>query len=65
MGPKTVGSARLVSDGGELQPLCEIYNPLIIQEVLDYSEVLSARFRQLQMRGDNKKSFEWGAVWIR
>jgi hypothetical protein len=38
MGPKTIGSARLVSNAGDLRALSEIYNPLIIQEVLDYAE---------------------------
>lgn len=38
MGPKTVSGARLVSNAGDLRALAEIYNPLIIQEMLDYAE---------------------------
>lgn len=41
MGPKTVDAARLVANAEDLIELCWIYNPLIIQEVLDYAE----RFR--------------------
>ena len=38
MGPDMIGKAWLVSNGGDLQAVSEIYNPLIIQEVLDYEE---------------------------
>jgi len=38
MGPKTVGITRLVSNTDDLRALSEIYNPLIIQEVLDFAE---------------------------
>lgn len=38
MGPKTVSGARLVSNAGDLRATAEIYNPLIIQEMLDYEE---------------------------
>jgi hypothetical protein len=41
MGPKTAGITRLVSNAEDLRTLFGIYNPLIIQEVLDYTE----RFR--------------------
>ena len=38
MGPKTDGITRLVSNADDLRALCDIYNPLIIQEMLDYEE---------------------------
>ncbi|MGA2402870.1 MAG: hypothetical protein ABSG91_14390 [Syntrophobacteraceae bacterium] len=38
MGPGTTDRARLVSNGSDLRAMSEIYNPLIIQEVLDYHE---------------------------
>jgi ribosomal protein S6--L-glutamate ligase len=36
MGPDMIGKARLVSNICDLRAVSEIYNPLIIQEVLDY-----------------------------
>jgi ribosomal protein S6--L-glutamate ligase len=55
MGPKTVGSARLVSNAGDLQALCEIYNPLIIQEVLDYAECFRLVFVNYKCAGIIKR----------
>ncbi len=55
MGPKTVGSARLVSNTGDLQALSEIYNPLIIQEVLDYAECFRLVFVNYKCEGIIKR----------
>ena len=38
MGPDMIGKARLVSNSRDLQAVSEIYNPLIIREVLDYEK---------------------------
>jgi len=55
MGPKTIGSARLVSNAGDLHALCEIYNPLIIQEVLDYVECFRLVFVNYKCAGIVKR----------
>ena len=38
MGPDMIGKARLVSNSCDLRAVSEIYNPLIIREVLDYEK---------------------------
>lgn len=55
MGPKTAGGARLVSNAGDLQVLCEIHNPLIIQEVLDYAECFRLVFVNYKCAGIIKR----------
>ena len=56
MGPKTVGSARVVSNADDLHALCEIYNPLIIQEVLDYVECFRLVFVNYKCAGIIKRA---------
>jgi hypothetical protein len=54
-GPKTVGGARLVSDAGDLLAVSKIYNPLIIQEVLDYTECFRLVFVNYKCAGIIKR----------
>jgi len=55
MGPKTVGGARLVSNAGDLRALVDIYNPLIIQEMLDYAECFRLVFVNYKCAGIIKR----------
>ena len=55
MGPKTVGGVRLVSNAGDLQALTDIYNPLIIQEILDYTECFRLVFVNYKCAGIIKR----------
>ena len=51
MGPKMVGFTRLVSNADDLRALSEIYNPLIIQEVLDFAECFRLVFVNYKCAG--------------
>jgi ribosomal protein S6--L-glutamate ligase len=55
MGPKTMGGARLVSNAGDLQALTDIYNPLIIQDMLDYAECFRLIFVNYKCAGIIKR----------
>ena len=59
MGPKTVGGARLVSNAGDLRALVDIYNPLIIQEMLDYAECFRLVFVNYKCEGIIKRVSSW------
>ncbi len=59
MGPKLVGGARLVSNAGDLHALTEIYNPLIIQEMLDYAECFRLVFVNYKCEGIIKRVSSW------
>ena len=59
MGPKLVGGARLVSNAGDLHALAEIYNPLIIQEMLDYAECFRLVFVNYKCEGIIKRVSSW------
>ncbi len=51
MGPKMPDGARLVSNGCDLRVVSGIYNPLIIQEVLDYEERFQLVFVNYECAG--------------
>ncbi len=55
MGPKMVGGARLVSGVDDLRALTDIYNPLIIQEILDYAECFRLVFVNYKCAGIIKR----------
>jgi len=51
MGPKMTDNARLVSNVRELKAVSEIYNPLMIEEMLDYRERFQLIFVNYQCVG--------------
>lgn len=55
MGPKMVGGAQLVSNACDLRALTEIYNPLIIQEIVDYAECFRLVFVNYKCEGIIKR----------
>ena len=60
MGPGTSDGARLISNGCDLRTLSEIYNPLIIQEALDYHERFVLVFINYECAGVVKRASSVG-----
>lgn len=60
MGPDMIGKARLVSNSRDLQAVSEIYNPLIIREVLDYEKRFLLIFINYECAGSRRTT-----LWTR
>jgi ribosomal protein S6--L-glutamate ligase len=55
MGPDMINGAKLISDRSALKAVIEIYNPLIIQEVVDYQECFLLVFINYECAGVVKR----------
>jgi hypothetical protein len=51
MGPRMRDKVRLVSNGGDLRDVSGVYNPLIIQELLDYDKCFRLVFVNYECAG--------------